>query len=81
MFCRLFLLNEMARFVQNGAVSCTVKKKSPKRCRFERHCNLYSSPGHTKQGKKKIFLPSSVIAINLKKTPTRDPLPTQLSMC
>jgi hypothetical protein len=29
-----------------------------------------SSPGRVKQGKKKIFLPSSVTAINVKKTPT-----------
>ena len=32
-----------------------IKKKSPKRCRFERHCGSSSSPGRSKQGRKKIF--------------------------
>ena len=39
---------------------CSHKKeegKRPKRCCFERHCGSSSSPGRTKQGKKKIFLP------------------------
>ena len=57
-FCRHFLLNETVHFVQNDVVSSTVsnkKKKSPKRCRFERHCGSFCSPGRARQGKKKIL--------------------------
>jgi len=62
-FCRLFLLNEMVCFVQNGAVSCSVHEKKEKEkgetVSFWRHCRSSSSPGCVKQGKKKIFLPLS----------------------
>jgi len=34
-----------------------LKKKSAKRCHFERYCGSSSSPGRARQGKKKNFLP------------------------
>jgi len=50
----------MARFGQNDTVSYTVKKKSPKRCRFERHCSLSSSPGRVEnRGIRKFCSPVS----------------------
>jgi len=64
-------------FKWNDIVSCTVhiKKKGPKRCRFEWHCRSSSSPGRARQGKKKIFLPTSLHLSpkNIKKTPTITP--------
>jgi len=57
------------------------KNKRPKRCRFERHCNLSFSPGRAKQGRKKIF--SSYVfhrQLSLKKTPTNPTCP-KLSTC
>jgi len=55
-FCHLFLLNETTCFAKNSAVSWIVHKKSPKRCRFERHCRLSFSPKRAeKQGKEAAF--------------------------
>jgi len=34
-----------------------LKKKGPKRCRFEQHYESSSSPGRARQGKKKISFP------------------------
>jgi len=50
-----------------------LKKKGPKRCCFERHCGSSSSPGRVRQGKKKIFSPTSLLSLsllNIKKMPT-----------
>ena len=50
-----------------------LKKKGPKRCRFERYCGSSSSPRRARQEKKKIFSPTSLLSLsllNIKKTPT-----------
>ena len=57
-------------------IHCSLKK-SPKRCRFERHYGSSSSPGGAKKGKKKIFLPPVFTDFlplkSIKKTLTKDP--------
>jgi len=86
-FCHLFLLNETVRFVQNGAVSYTVHKKKgkPKTVSFWWHCGFSSSPGHARQGKKKIFLPPVFTDFlplkSIKKTPIKDIHLPKLSTC
>ena len=50
-----------------------LKKKGPKRCRFERYCGSSSSPRRARQEKKKIFSPTSLLSLsllNIKKMPT-----------
>ena len=57
-FCRLFLLNETARVVQNDVVSCTVhekKEKGPKWCRFDGTVGLLLPLDARSRGRRRFF--------------------------